>query len=64
MTLVRQRKEAVFYNGQQDLLDKAQRYLSDDTLRHSVAEAGRKRFSHPTTVTMDAWPSLETALRQ
>ena len=58
-------KEAVFYNGQQDLLDKAQRYLSDDTLRHSVAKAGRKRclasdYSHDGRMAF----MLEAALRQ
>ena len=58
-------KEAVFYNGRQDLLDKTQRYLSDDTLRQSIAEAGRERcvasdYSHDRRMAF----MLETALSQ
>ena len=35
--------EAVFYKNRQDLLDKTRLYLSNDTLRHSIAKAGRAR---------------------
>ena len=57
--------EAVFYENRQDLLDKTRLYLSNDTLRHSIAKAGRARcvasnYSHDGRMTF----MLEKAFHQ
>ncbi|MEK9723264.1 MAG: glycosyltransferase, partial [Rhodospirillaceae bacterium] len=58
-------REAVFYQGPDDLLAKARHYLANDAERQAVAAAGRRRcevsgYSHDARLTF----MLDAAMKQ